>query len=239
MDQEDEQLAKEDGRYFAIGKVGTTDLIGSVATTERLGKIVVGFGLPSAPALFLHLAHTAYMKIKDVDPLRYFDEHPAPQGRYPDDSKALFDFFEQAISHVVFAFTALEAFANEVIPEGHVYTRPDDKKGITVTYQKEEIERNVSLDEKLQTVLPPIHSVPPPKGTQVWERFKQIKTMRDRIIHLKAADRRTSGPEDETLWGDLLRNHNRPYCDYAYEMMRHFGQAITIRRWFKEYPPKG
>jgi hypothetical protein len=117
--REDELLEQEDGRYFGIGKVGTG--LGSIATSERLGKKeVVSFGLPSGPALFLHLAHGAYTKVKGIDPLTLFDRHA--EGTWPDDQGPLFDYLESCIAHAVFSFNAIEAFANEVIPPSFTYT---------------------------------------------------------------------------------------------------------------------
>jgi hypothetical protein len=195
MDRQDELLEKEDGRYYAIDKVGTG--LGSIATTERLKKRIVSFGLPSGPALFLHLAHHAYSKIRDIDPLSLFDEHP--QGIWPDNQKALFDFLEELISHVVFSFTALEAFANEVIPDKFTYTFVVERTGEKRTYGKDEIERRINLDEKLGIVLPKVFALTSPKGGSLWENYKTIKKARDRVIHLKSVDKRTSGPEDETF----------------------------------------
>ena len=215
MDRQDELLAKEDGRYYAIDKVGTG--LGSIATTEQLGKKIVSFGLPSGPALFLHLAHRAYSRIKDIDPLSLFDEHP--QGIWPDNQKALFDYLEESIAHVVFSFTALEAFANEVIPDGFTYSFTVDRTGEKRTYAKDEVERRINLDEKLGIVLPQIFSLKTPKGGALWEKYKTIKKTRDRIIHLKSVDKRTSGPEDETIWGTLLRIHNEPLCDHAHALI--------------------
>lgn len=232
MDRQDELLAKEDGRYYAIDKFQTG--LASIATSERLKKKIVSFGLPSGPALFLHLAHRAYIKIKDLDPLSLFDQHP--QGIWPDDQKRLFDFFEDFISHVVFSFTALEAFANEAIPNEFKYTFTVEKTGDERIYGKDEIERRVNLDEKLGTVLPKILDISSPKGLQVWEKYKTIKQSRDRIIHLKSIDRRASGPEDETIWGTLLRMHNEPLCDYAHAMIGHFKPAIENRRYYSKYP---
>jgi len=51
-------LEAEDGRFFAIDKFGTG--LATIATEERISRINVGFGLPSAPALFLNLAHKAF-----------------------------------------------------------------------------------------------------------------------------------------------------------------------------------
>jgi hypothetical protein len=232
MDRQDELLEKEDGRYYAIDKVGTG--LGSIATTERLKKKIVSFGLPSGPALFLHLAHRAYSKIRDIDPFSLFDEHP--QGIWPDNQKELFDFLEDLISHVVFSFTALEAFANEVIPDNFTYTFVVEKTGEKRTYGKDEIERRINLDEKLGIVLPEIFGMSSPKGGSSWEKYKTIKKARDRIIHLKSIDKRASGPEDETIWGTLLRMHNEPLCDYAHSMIGYFKPAIQDRRYFGKYP---
>ena len=232
MDRQDDLLEKEDGRYYAIDKVGTG--LGSIATTERLRKKIVSFGLPSGPALFLHLAHRAYSKINDIDPLSLFDEHP--QGIWPDNQERLFDYLEDSISHVVFSFTALEAFANEVIPDKFTYTFTMDRTGEKRTYGKDDIERRINLDEKLGIVLPQIFDLKTPKGGSLWEKYKIIKKARDRVIHLKSVDKRTSGPEDETIWGTLLQIHNEPLCDHAHALIGYFKPAIHNRRYFAKYP---
>ena len=230
MDRQDELLEKEDGRYYAIDKFDTG--LASLATTEKLNKTLVSFGLPSGPALFLHLAHNAFTEIKDVDPITLFDDHQ--QGIWPDSQLRLFDFLERSIAHVVFSFTAIEAFANEAIPETFTYEMV--RKGIASTLNKQEIERWVSLDEKLHAVLPKIFSLPTPKGKHVWDKYKAIKDIRDRIIHLKMADRKASGPEVETIWGELLREHKKTWCDDAHEIIGYFEPAVRNRRWFKKYP---
>ena len=207
-------VAKEDGRFYAIDKVGT-DLDRS-PLQNSLGR-KYHLALPSGPALFLHLAHRAYSRIKDIDPLSLFDEHP--QGIWPDNQKALFDYLEESIAHVVFSFTALEAFANEVIPDGFTYSFTVDRTGEKRTYAKDEVERRINLDEKLGIVLPQIFSLKTPKGGALWEKYKTIKKTRDRIIHLKSVDKRTSGPEDETIWGTLLRIHNEPLYDHAHALI--------------------
>jgi len=234
MNYQDQLLEKEDGRYCAIGKLGTG--LGSIATVEKLKKKVVSFGLPSGPALFLHLSHRAYLKVKDIDPLSLFDRHD--QGTWPDDQSKLFDFLEDSISYSVFAFTALEAFANESIPNDFKYTFKPEKTGEEKVYGKDEIERKINLDEKLHIILPNIYNVPSPKGKKVWGHYKEIKKVRDRIIHLKSVDRKASGPEDETIWGIILRMHDKPLCDFAHEIIGYFKPAISNRRWYSKYPYK-
>ena len=180
------------------------------------------------------MAHRAYSKVKSIDPLFLFDEHP--QGIWPDNQTALFDFLEELISHVVFSFTALEAFANEAIPDNFSYTFVVGRTGEERTYGKDEIERRINLDEKLDIVLPQIYKLASPKGGSLWEKYKTIKKARDRIIHLKSVDKRASGPEDETIWGTLLRMHDEPLCDYAHSMIGYFKPAIQDRRYFAKYP---
>jgi hypothetical protein len=91
-DRQDRLLEAEDGRYFAIDKFGTG--LGTIATEEQIGRVNVGFGLPSAPALYLHLAHKAFTAYRDVDVLRFFDQHP--QGVWPDDQNLYSTFLSSS-----------------------------------------------------------------------------------------------------------------------------------------------
>lgn len=84
-------LAAEDGRQYAIDKLNTG--LAAIATTERVGTAIVSFNLPSAPALFLGLAHKAFATYKDIEIPTLFDRHP--QGMWPDDHKPLLDLCEQ------------------------------------------------------------------------------------------------------------------------------------------------
>lgn len=231
-ERQDRLLEAEDGRYYAISKLGTG--LASIATEEHIGRVTVGFGLPSGPALFLNLARTAFLTYRDFDVLSLFDEHP--QGRWPDNQEPLFDFCEQFAAHVVFAFTALESFANEVIPNEYTYTTIRGKKRQKVTYNRDGIERHISLSEKLAQVLPAALSVKSPKGLHVWRDYKKLKEVRDRIIHLKMADRSRTGPETPTIWGSMLRSSKEPFCDNAHKLMGHFKPAIENRRWYGKYP---
>ncbi len=61
-ERQDRLLEAEDGRYYAIDRVGTG--LVAVATEEYIGGKTVGFGLPSGPALFLNLAHKAFLEYR-------------------------------------------------------------------------------------------------------------------------------------------------------------------------------
>jgi hypothetical protein len=239
-ERQERLLAAEDGRLYAVDKSDTG--LAYIATTEWIGSVNVGFGLPSAPGLFLSLAYKAFVSYRDVEILTLFEPHPA-QGVWSDDHKPLLDYCEQFAAHVVFAFTALEAFANEVISNNlgdYAYTTVRQaqrgKPGQKVTYRGAELERNVSLSEKLAQVLPKGLNVASPKGLHIWREYKSLKKWRDRIIHLKMADREPSGPEFESIWGDMLRNPREPFCDNAHKLMGHYGPKVIGRRWHQKYP---
>jgi hypothetical protein len=238
---QEQLLTAEDGRQYAIDNVDTG--LAAIATTEHVGAAIVSFNLPSAPALFLGLAYKAFATYRDIEIPALFDRHP--QGMWPDDHKPLLDLCEQFAAHVVFAFTALESFANEVIANevtarGYTYTTTRSTKkakpGEKVTFGGEALERNVSLNEKLAQVLPDALDVASPKGLHLWRDYKSLKEWRDRIIHLKAADRRAHGPEVPSIWGDMLRNPKEPFCDNAHKLMGSYGPAVSNRRWYQKYP---
>ncbi len=230
IDRQDELLAKHDGRYFAIDRFNTG--LAVLVKAEKLGKTgYVDFGVPSSPALFLKAARRSYAQIRGLEPMHMF--YKWQNSRVPINHSTLFDYFESFASHVVFSFTALEAFGNEAIPRDFKYEV--EKKGQKVQITKPDIERTVNLDEKFHSVLPQALGVSSPKGKTPWQQYKLLKSMRDRIIHLKTVDRSPSGPEQESVWGMMLRSHGEPFCDYAHAMMGHYLPASN-RRWLREYP---
>ncbi len=242
LDRERRLLEAEDGRFFAIDvlppgqKVEGDKELGagliSIAGVERVGpaKLPVSFGLPSAPALFLNLAHKAFLSYRGLNVYSLFDRHPS--GLWPDNHGRLFNYFEAFSAHVIFTFMALESFANEMLPDGVEYDVVDTKRG-EVRYTGEDVERKMSLGDKLALVLPAVLQVPSPKGLHKWGHFKKLKKTRDRLVHLKRLDRRRKTP---TIWGHMLNNATVPFCDQAHKLMGHYGAAVTDRRWHEKYP---
>lgn len=226
-------LDAEDWRFHAIGPFNTG--LGMLATTEHLSvqpKGVVGFGLPSAPALYLNLASQAHQRRANVDLDAAFVVHPSPQGRWPEDHTSLFDYLQEFAAEVIFSFTALEAFANECIPAGFSYDLKNAKSEAT-TITGSEIERRVSLDEKLKCVLPAAHNIPNPAGTKAWQGFRHLKQVRDRLVHLKTVDRKASGPEDQTIWGLALNERRTNFAVEAYTVLGGFPALVDSRRWYR------
>jgi len=103
-----------------------------------------------------------------------------------------FDEFFQIVSIITtISFMALEAWCNQAIPEDYLFSRYRPQKIFRFLRKeeklnKEKIERWVSLDEKLTTILPVIFSKPHFKGDFLWQRYKSAKEARDEFIHLKS-----------------------------------------------------
>lgn len=226
-------LAVEDPRFHAIGPGGTGLLM--IATSERrskLSKKVVSFALPSAPALYLSLAHDARSKRMAIDLCDVFVDHPQPQGTWPENHRPLFDWLQLGAAEIIFSFTALEAFANESIPASFEYTWTTSKKQIKIL-KGSEIERSVQLDEKLKHVLPKAHNIKSPSGTTAWQQFKELKHVRDRLVHLKTIDRKASGPEHQTIWGLMIAEQKTDFVAYSYNVIGAFPELVKGRRWFE------
>ena len=228
-------LDAEDSRFHAIGPMGTG--LAMIATSERWGKKVIGFGLPSAPALYLGAARNAHLERNRIDLNEVFVTHPHPQGTWPHDHGPLFNYFEAFAREVIFSFTALEAFANESVPADFVYEFKSNKRSALIKLNKAEIERRVTLDEKLKKVLPEAHGLRGPNGTKAWQDYRTLKETRDRLIHLKSIDRKSSGPEHQTVWGGMIEKQGVAFPDLAVRVIGHFQSLVAERRWFARYVP--
>ncbi|WEZ84565.1 hypothetical protein P6U16_08325 [Rhizobium sp. 32-5/1] len=226
-------LEAEDWRYFAIDYVGTG--LGSIATTEKVSLSVgriVSFGLPSAPALFLDLAAAAHRRRTAIDLNKEFVVHTAPQGVFPENQTGLFDFLQEMSAEIVMSFSAIEAFANEAIPKDFPFS-VTKRDGSTELLSGVDLQRQVSLDEKIAVVLPSALGIKSPRGKRPWENYRKLKAIRDRLVHLKMIDRKASGPEDQTIWGSLIENRNQNFALVALSIIGVFSEALQNRRWYK------
>lgn len=104
---------------------------------------------------------------------------------------------------VLTAYTALECFANEWIPAWLTY-RKRNRSGQHKILEKEEMERELPLGSKLDQVLPAVFQVNSPKGDQVWEAFVKLEATRNRVVHMKHADREPSERSEDTVWKRLF-----------------------------------
>ena len=188
-------------------------------------------GIPHPSAIFLSIAYRSHHAAISLCERAM----GSPEGRnYLSDALA-FDCIENAVAAIIFAFAALEAFANGEIPDSYVYH--EDRNGIPIPFSKEQIERSVNLSTKLDAILPDIFGVPTPKGSALWRDFVEIKRLRDRIIHMKSADRRDLVTDQKSIWRSLFRPDLPCFPYTAKKMMEHFySGAGRFPRWFTKIP---
>ncbi|WP_198332338.1 hypothetical protein [Psychrobacter aquimaris] len=103
-------------------------------------------------------------------------------------SQDVYDYIEAIQSAIVFAYTALEAFANLSIPHGHTYQAKKNSKGIIESYDKVAIERWLSLKTKIKYILPELYETKAVEKQKWWGQFVTLEEYRNEIIHQKSID---------------------------------------------------
>ena len=201
-------------------------------------KTSIQFNMPSVCGLLLDYANRLWVECNDAQAL--FTES-LPNGAFTvkNDADLMF-FLEKRMAIVVFAYTAIEAFTNEIIEEAYTkasytYSEPNPKTG--TAYTLEEIERYMDLETKLCGVLPEITKIKNPKGTAVWQTFGQMRKIRHFIIHPKLADKIQSSPDAQVLWKMLTDSAFRNFAVGAKDLMMHYaGAGAHPARWLFKCP---
>ena len=196
------------------------------------GKQQIRTTIPNATALFLGLSQQYHVEAR-----HWVEKSVVAKdgvGHLPE--REIFLFFERIMASVVFACTSLEAFVNEEIPDTYVYILQEKK--FTRHYTKAQIERHLSLDDKLGDVLPAAIHVSSPKGTSLWKTYSELRHLRDRIIHMKTKDREFNGKDKGSIWNALLCDPLPETYGPAKRMMKHFFDAkgCPPPRWFENCP---
>jgi hypothetical protein len=253
MTDERDVIAKRDWRLQAISTLaedfvspwtGLRHPAGSPVWATAFAKQneeLLQFALPNVAAMYLSIAQRALAQGASLlatvlgGPRRQTAEGTRIIA---ETSEAPFlDAIEYLSAGVIFSYSAVEAFANYSIPDTYVYERDREDDRCRETYTREQIERWLSLDVKLDKVLPQILSVSSPKGTGVWQEYAWLKELRDRLVHLKSADWRRSGPEeaDGILWTRLLDTSVPRAAAIAARTIRHY-LVGEPPRWMRRLP---
>ncbi|MBL7127672.1 MAG: hypothetical protein ISS16_01670 [Ignavibacteria bacterium] len=186
---------KSDSKYYALG----FDLY----RIEKEGiKIPLINNAPNIIALLLNISDRALeraVKIYDKDLLptlslagEDFEKHYS--FTHKKHTELEFDLYENLFVSIVFAYSAVEAFVNNLIPKDFKY-KADYKRGgtsATLICDTEYIGKNYSVEEKINAILPllyryDINSFKKDKSEEkiCWEKFKRLIEYRHKIIHPK------------------------------------------------------
>jgi hypothetical protein len=105
-------------------------------------------------------------------------------GYMPANSKATLDCLSDLDAAVLFAFTAVESLVN------HVIDMLADDAPVTRRKQvvaKQDTTRVLAIDEKYKLVLPAVDGCKAIAGTATWERYRNLKFLRDELLHVRSA----------------------------------------------------
>jgi hypothetical protein len=191
--------------------------------------------VPDPAAIYLSLAEMELQKaieyqkniLPSVIQFEPYGEHKLNPGA----EAAFFDCLQSLIAAVVFSYTSIEVFANSMIPDEYSFSAERNDKRCVESYSKEQIERHISLDTKLDKVLPQVCSVGSPKGTRLWSQYMKIKELRDRLIHLKSTDWQPSTPEKakDFVWTWLFSAETKRVSAFAFDIIWHYLPAEKPR----------
>ena len=181
------------------------DRIKVVSIVDLPEKRTLILPVPSLTALYISNSEKSWKKYWAIRKERKIDSSLKKSITFKDDKES-FDALELIATSIISAFTAIEAFCNDSIPEDHEYWHNKKSDLILEKSDKKEIERFVSIEKKLNIILPKIFGVDPPKGrSPVWVSYKKLKECRDSLIHAKSHETRSVDSGKTNLWDKLFK----------------------------------
>ena len=132
-------------------------------------------------------------------------------------------FFHHSCICIMFMHNSLEAFINLLLPIDKVYVKEGDKN--TSHYNHEQIQKNISLEEKIKSVIPQFtnKSFHTSYGHK-YETLLKLKALRDEIAHTKAHAENDNPNYYKQIFTSLL--------DFDYNMAIH-----CVRDFINYYQP--
>lgn len=162
------------------------------------GSNVLSYFTPNNVGVLLSIVNKSLSIAKKVfeeriDPNKYNHSLKNAKGDRRDfmmeKSVMLYDYIEAIQTSLVFSYTALEAFANLSIPSDYEYEQKVENKGIVEVYDKQAIEKWVSLKIKISKILVEIYEADDISRQPLWSHFVKLEQYRHDIIHQKSIDR--------------------------------------------------
>ncbi|MBS3992976.1 MAG: hypothetical protein KGZ87_04590 [Bacteroidetes bacterium] len=168
--------------------------------------------------------------------LKFYTETILPRhqiwyGAFPTIEKQseYYNYFELIITSLIFAYTALEAFANICIPNGYEFLI--EKSGVKTIYSKEAIERKYSLIDKFKIILKDILNTSNPTVQDWWNDFIKLEDLRNEIIHTKQST-------SEERYSKLLTKDIFPLIESHKKIISFYGKFISKNKkeLLEDYP---
>lgn len=209
------------------GKITGSMLLQELETAAvGLGKEITYF-CPNNIAVLLSVSSKAMGKAKEI----YQEFFCSPDTEFciekiQEDKKVFLnrlssivcDYIEHVQTAIVFAYMALETFANLSIPEEYQYHTENKSKGIKETYDKAAIERWLSLKVKVQHILKEIYGTQELSHQKWWGYFSNLERYRNDIVHQKTI-------MSTSFYKEYFKEAIFPVCECPLPIIKFFYEA--------------
>lgn len=216
----------------ATEDAGRATLVSLISLTQ---KKTLTIPVPNLTALYISNAQKNWDAYWSLRKTQKIDSSIKSEVRFQDDTSA-FDAIEFMATSVVSAYSAIESFCNDSIPEDHEYWHNRKSDLILEKSDKDGIERHFSTTAKLNEILPNIYNVEQPKGKNpVWMSYCSLKKIRDSLIHAKSRETRSVGTEVENLWDSLFKLR-KPHLLAKDVFSWYLSNSSQAPSWYLNYP---
>ena len=215
-------------------KIKKGDVLKVVSIVDLPRKRTLTLPVPDLTALYISNAQKSWSEYWALRVANKIDSSLKGEISFETDNIA-FDALELIATSIISAYTALEAFCNDAIPEEHEYWHLKSSKIIVEKSDKKSIERHFSTEKKLTEILPKIYGVGSPKGHKPWQDFKQLKDCRDALIHAKSHETSSVQSGKINLWDKLFKiekPHLLAKSIFDWYLTKHEKKP----RWYVKYP---
>lgn len=204
--QEKGQLSEESNKQFRSIDFGKTIIDEQLLKEEKdslvhmqteSGDIIRGFihkidgkhcilPMPDPTLVYFHSAQTYLKAIKENRKVLILKLEIGEVLNEPAIHE-IYNFYSLTSGFVIFLFTAIESFLNQIIPDDFVYKNVQTRK--TELFDKKQIQENIDFSTKVKKVLKEatgkdFFQKSTPMNQQIWN----LKKFRDDIVHTKQED---------------------------------------------------
>jgi hypothetical protein len=142
--------------------------------------------IPDLTLVYYDSAYNQNKERKDLE-TKLLDKLTSKNDKFGEDAtNEIYHYYGNASGCIIFLFTSLESFINHILPDDKSYSLETDRN--TTFYNKKQIQRHISFDEKLKKVLPKLLD-----GTNFFshetthtQHITNLKKLRDELIHTKS-----------------------------------------------------
>ncbi|MCW3125672.1 MAG: hypothetical protein JWO03_1330 [Bacteroidetes bacterium] len=146
---------------------------------------------PNDVALYSNLCQKSLLRAKDFFETHLQEIKKDRQDHFigsKEETSEFYNYFEDIISAIIFAYTSIEALANICIPSNYKYIKEGGDSGKKTIYSKKAIEREFTLRDKLKNVLSEVLYTENVAQEQWWPLFIDLENYRNEIIHTKQVE---------------------------------------------------